>query len=108
RDHDGLVLISSDDSLPGKVEGRRPPLSELLKRGFLHQVKVLRGASRIYALDYPFNMAGKPFGEVRVVLSSGLLLNEILPNLKTSGTIVLVALVISALLVTIVSGATLA
>ncbi|HXM96731.1 MAG TPA: ATP-binding protein [Candidatus Dormibacteraeota bacterium] len=107
-DKDGLVLISSDESLPGKYLPRRPPLSQLVQRGFLHQVKVLRGPSRIYELDYPFNMSGKPFGEVRVVLSSGLLLNEISPSLRTSGTIVLVALVISAVLAAVVSGATLA
>jgi len=104
----GLVLISNDESLPGKLQSRRPPLSQLVQSGFLRQVKILRGPSQIYELDYPFNMAGKPFGEVRVVLSSGLLLNEIAPSLKTSGTIVLVALVISALLAAVVSGATLA
>ncbi len=107
-DGNGLVLISNDESLPGKIQARRPPLSQLVQSGFVHQVKVLRGPSQIYELDYPFNMAGKPFGEVRVVLSSGLLLNEIAPSLKTSGTIVLVALVISALLAAVVSGATLA
>lgn len=104
----GIVLISSDKSLPGQFLPRRPPLSQLLERGFLHQIKVLRGASRIYEVEYPFNLRGKPFGEVRVVLSSGFLLKEILPTFTTSGTIVLVALVISALLAAIVSGAALA
>jgi PAS domain S-box-containing protein len=107
-DDKGLVLISNDESLPGKIQPRRPPLSQLVQSSFLRQIQVLRGPQQIYELDYPFNMSGKPFGEVRVVLSSGLLLNEIAPSLKTSGTIVLVALVISALLVAIVSGATLA
>ena len=107
-DTDGMVLISSDKSLPGQFLARRPPLSQLLERGFFHQVKVLRGSSRIYEVEYPFNLRGKPFGEVRVVLSSGFLLKEILPIFTNSGTIVLVALVISALLAAIVSGATLA
>jgi PAS domain S-box-containing protein len=107
-DTDGMVLISSDKSLPGQFLARRPPLSQLLERGFFHQVKVLRGSSRIYEVEYPFNLRGKPFGEVRVVLSSGFLLKEILPIFTSSGTIVLVALVISALLAAIVSGATLA
>jgi signal transduction histidine kinase len=107
-DDKGLVLISNDESLPGKTQPRRPPLSQLVQSSFVKQIRVLRSPQRIYELDYPFNMSGKPFGEVRVVLSSGLLLNEIAPSLKTSGTIVLVALVISALLVAIVSGATLA
>ena len=107
-DDDGQVLISNDESLPGKTQARRPPLSQLVQSGFIQQVKVLRGASKLYEYDYPFNMAGKPFGEVRVVLSSGLLLHEMAPSLKTSGTIVLLALVTSALLAAVVSGATLA
>jgi PAS domain S-box-containing protein len=107
-DDEGLVLISNDQTLPGKVQPRRPPMSELVQSSFLHQVKVLRGPSRIYEYDYAFNMTGKPFGEVRVVLSTGLLLNEIAPSLKTSGSIVLAALVISTLLAAVVSGATLA
>jgi PAS domain-containing protein len=107
-DDDGLVLISNDESLPGKTQARRPPLSQLVQSGFVQQVKVLRGPSKLYEYDYPFNMASKPFGEVRVVLSSGLLLNEMAPSLKTSGTIVLLALVTSALLAAVVSGATLA
>jgi signal transduction histidine kinase len=107
-DDQGLVLISNDESLPGKTQARRPPLSQLVQSGFVNQVKVLRGPSRIFEYDYPFNMASKPFGEVRVVLSTGLLLNEIAPSLKTSGTIVLLALGICTLLAAVVSGATLA
>ena len=107
-DKDGMVLISSDKTLPGKFLARRPPLSQLLERGFFHQIKVLRGASRIYEVEYPFNLGGKPFGEVRVVLSSGFLLKEILPVFVSSGTIVLLALIISALLAALVSNAALA
>ena len=107
-DTDGIVLISSDKSLPGKFEVRRPPLSQLVQRGFLHQIKVLRGESRLYEHDLAFNVGGQPFGEIRVVLSSGLLVDKIAPSARTAGTIVVVALIISALLAAVVSGATLA
>jgi PAS domain S-box-containing protein len=107
-DDSGLILISNDETLQGKTQPRRPPLSQLVQGKFIDQVKTLRGPSKIFEFDYPFNMAGKPFGEVRVVLSTGLLLNEIMPSLKTSGTIVLVALIISAVLAAVVSGASLA
>jgi PAS domain S-box-containing protein len=107
-DHDGMVLISTDENLQGKFLPRRTPLSQLVQRNFLHQVKVLAGPPKIYELDYPFTKGGQPFGEVRMVLSSGFLLNDIEPSLRTSGTIVLVALVISTLLAAVVSGATLA
>jgi PAS domain S-box-containing protein len=107
-DQDGMVLVSTDENLPGKFLPRRSPLSQLVQRNFLHQVKVLSGPSKLFELDYPFSKGGKPFGEVRVVLNAGLLLNEIAPSLWTSGTIALLAVVVSTLLAAIVSGATLA
>jgi PAS domain S-box-containing protein len=107
-DNQGMVLISTDESLPGKFLPRRTPLSQLVQRNFLHQVKVLAGPSKVFELDFPFSNGSQPFGEVRVALDSGFLLNDIEPSLRTSGTIVLVALVISTLLAAVVSGATLA
>ena len=107
-DQDGKVMISTDENLPGRFLPRRTPLSQLVQRNFLHQVKVLAGPSKLFELDYPFNKGSKPFGEVRVVLNAGLLLNEISPSLWTSGTIALLAVVVSTLLAAIVSGATLA
>jgi PAS domain S-box-containing protein len=107
-DQDGRAMISTDENLPGKLLPRRAPLSQLVQRNFLHQVKVLAGPSKLFELDYPFSKGGKPFGEVRVVLNADLLLNEISPSLWTSGTIALLAVVVSTLLAAIVSGATLA
>jgi PAS domain S-box-containing protein len=107
-DHDSMVLISTDENMPGKFVPRKTPLSQLVQRNFLHQVKVLAGPAKVFELDYPFSKGGQPFGEVRVALDSGILLKEIEPNLRTSGTIVLVALVISTLLAAIVSRAALA
>ncbi len=107
-DHDGMVLISTDETLPGTFLPRRTALSQLVQRNFLHQVKVLGGPSKVFELDYPFSKGGQPFGEVRVALHSGILLKEIEPSLRTSATFVLIALVISTLLAALVSGATLA
>src|SRR5437879_418146 len=42
-DDDGMVLVSSDKNLPGQFLARRTPLSQLIQRGFLQQIKVLRG-----------------------------------------------------------------
>jgi len=107
-DRDGMVLISTDESLQGNFLPRRMPLSQLTQRGSLHQVKALAGPAKIYELDFPFTKSGEPFGEVRVAVSSALLLEDILPNVRKFGTIVLLALVISAGLAAVVSGATLA
>src|SRR6266576_701814 len=107
-DLNGMVLVSTDENLPGSFLPRRTPLSQLVQRNFLHQVKVLSGPSRVFELDFPFSNENRPYGEVRVALNAGLLLNEISPSLWTSGTIALLAVVVSTLLAAIVSGATLA
>jgi PAS domain S-box-containing protein len=107
-DQDGMVMISTDESLPGTFLARRAPLSQMLQRNFVQKVKALAGSSRVFELDYPFSKGQKPFGEVRVVLNVGLLLSEISPSLWTSGTIALLAVVVSTVLAVIVSRATLA
>ena len=114
-DTDGMVLASSDENLPGAFLARRTPISQLVSRSFLHQVKLLLGPLRrasknpqLFEIDYPFDNRKIPFGEVRVVVDSELLLTEIQSGLRTGAVIVFVALVISALLAALVSGITLA
>src|SRR5712691_61369 len=107
-DYDGMVLVSSDESLQGKFLARRAPISQLTQRGYLHQAKVLAGPPRRFERDLPFTKGGQPFGEVRVVVDSGLLRDEISPNLRKFATIVLLALVLSTVRASVVSGATLA
>jgi PAS domain S-box-containing protein len=108
-DQDGRVLASAPDKPPvNKFALRRPPLSQLTQRGILHQVKVLAGPPGIYEHDFQFNYGKEP-GEVRVAISSGLLLDkEILPIVRKLGTIVLLALIASTVLAAVVSGAALA
>jgi PAS domain S-box-containing protein len=107
-DTNATVLISTDKDVIGKFEAHNTPLSQLVQRGFLHQVKVLRGIDRQYELDLPFTINQAPFGEVRVTLSSRFLFEELKPGIETAATFVIVALVISTLLAAIVAGATLA
>jgi len=109
-DHDGRVLAAAPDkTLVNKLAVRRAPLSQLTKRGILHQVKLLAGPPSIYEHQFQFNYGGEPFGEVHVAVSSGLLLDhEILPIVRRLGTIVLFALVISTVLAAVVSRAALA
>jgi PAS domain S-box-containing protein len=107
-DQNGRVLVSTDPSLPGKTENRRAPLSQLVQSPFVRQVRVLTEQPHIYEVDYPFNVRGTPFGEVRVAVSTGLLLHDITPRLKRWGTLVALALGLSTVLAAVVSGAALA
>src|SRR5206468_12428678 len=81
---DGIVLVSRDKSEEGKFHLGRSPMSDLMQRGFLHKVTVLRGKPRIYEYSSPFKAGGQPF-DIRVAISTGLLLAEISPSLQTSG-----------------------
>jgi PAS domain S-box-containing protein len=104
---DGLILVSTHEPSEGKYILRRDPLSQLVQRSFLHQVNVLRRSPKEYEQLLPFKVGDQPF-QIHVIISTGLLLNEISSSLRTSATIVAVALVVSALLAAFVSGITLA
>jgi HAMP domain-containing protein len=86
----------------------RPPFVQIDRGNFFHQMKVLFGPQRVFESSYAFTMSGAPFGEVRVGISIPLLRDAIMPSLRTSGAIALVALLISTGLAMVVSGATLA
>ena len=105
-DTDGIVLAATDENLPGKFLPRRASLSQLASRSFLHQMKVLLAPKRpqLFEVEYAFINDRKPFGEVRVVVDSALLVQEIQSRLRIEGVIVLVVLVVSALLAAMVSG----
>ncbi len=107
-DRDGIVLVSSDASLPGQVEQRRTPFAQLVQSPFVRQVRILAGPAHVYEVDYAFHVRGTPFGEVRVAVSTALLLNDIKPRLRRWTTLVALALILSTILAAVVSGAALA
>ncbi len=106
-DRDGLVLASSDASQAGKTVPRRPPLSGLVRSAIVRQARILAGPAQVYEVEFPFNVRKQPFGEVRVAVSTALLLNDIEPRLRRWITIALLALVLSTILAAVVSGAAL-
>jgi PAS domain S-box-containing protein len=106
-DRDDVVMVSSDPSQAGKTAARHAPFSQLVESPFVRQVRILAERAHIYEVDFPFDVRKKPFGEIRVAVSTALLLNDIKPRLIRWGTLVALALVISTLLAAAVSGAAL-
>ena len=104
----GITLVSSDPQRAGQNAASRPDLESLIRAGFATQIKILYGPSRIYDYDLPFNLGGKPFGEVHVAVSTGLLRNEISPGLEDAGWFALGAILISTLAAAAMSGVVLA
>lgn len=107
-DKDGLVLVSSDPTEAGKTMARRPPLSRLVQSPIVRQVRILAGKPQVYEVEFPFNVRKQPFGEVRVAVSTALLLSDIEPRMRRWITTALLALVLSTILAAVVSGAALA
>jgi len=103
-----MVLASSDPQMPGTTVYPRPLFGQLERANIFKQMKALFGPQPVYEVRYPFTMGGEPFGEVRVGVSISLLRNEIMPSLRNSAAIALVALLVSTGLAMVVSGATLA
>jgi len=107
-DRDDVVLISSDPRLAGKTALRRLPLSQLVRSSFVRQVRILNATRQIYEVDFPFKLRGEPFGEVRIAVSTGFLLDDIKPRLNRWGRVAILGLIISTFLAAVVSGAALA
>jgi PAS domain S-box-containing protein len=109
-DRDGEVLVSSDPAQNGKIALRRPPLAQLVQIPFIKQVRILaeKASQHLYEVDYPFKVRGEPFGEVRVVVSTALLSDNIRSQMRRWATLVGVAVVLSTILAAVVAGAALA
>jgi PAS domain S-box-containing protein len=107
-DRNDVVLASTDAKLAGKTALRHPPFSQLVRSPFVRQVRTLLEQAPVYEVDFPFKLRGEPYGDVRVSVSTKLLLDDIKPRLRHWGTIALLALVLSTLLAAVVSGAALA
>lgn len=107
-DNNGLVLVSSDPTLVGKIAQRRQPLSKLVDSPIVRQIRILAGTPQVYEVERPFLVRGAPFGEVRVAVQTGLLLKNLEQQLRQWIMIALVALVGSTILAALVSGVALA
>lgn len=107
-DDDGIVIASSDSSLRGQKVPARPPISSLANAGFFKQLQQLLGPPQNYEDSQPFVLNSKPFGEVRIALSSAFLRNEIQPGLVSAAYWALGAVLLSTLLALVASNFSLA
>ncbi|MGH9679581.1 MAG: HAMP domain-containing protein, partial [Candidatus Acidiferrales bacterium] len=111
-DSDGIVLMSSDASLPGKPTPVRTDLQQLVTSSFSGQLRALFGPHRAYEVVFPFNLGRSghrvPFGAVRAAVETGLLRREIMPALSSAGLLALASVLVSGLLAGLVSSVSLA
>lgn len=107
-DNDGVVIASSDSSLRGQKVPSRPPINSLANAIFFKQLQQLLGPPQNYEESQPFVLNSKPFGEVRIGLSSAFLRNEIQPGLISAAYWALGAVLLSTMLALVASNFSLA
>ncbi len=81
-DTDNHVLVHNDPSEIGQRFNPAPPFQELLQSGVVEQLRVIYGPPRVYDVNLPVEMGGKPMGAVRVGVSTLFVRNQITPELR--------------------------
>ena len=81
-DPTGRVLAHSQPEKRGLQQPPRPVLAELGRGGMLGQAMRLLGPPRTYDAIVELSAAGRPFGEVRVGVSTALLREQLLDSLR--------------------------
>jgi PAS domain S-box-containing protein len=97
------VMMHNDPGEIGQVMAPAPPFDDLLHAGLLRQLRVIYGPSRVYEVVLPLEIGDKPFGDVRVGVSTLFLGNQITPELRAA-----LALSLAIIIFTTLSAALLA
>jgi PAS domain S-box-containing protein len=102
-DSAGVVMLSSDASLPSRSAPIRTNLDQLVHSGFVEQLRVLYGPQTVYEVKLPFNVSDAPFGEIRIGISTVLLRIEVTQNLRSAALLALAVVLLSTLFAAVVS-----
>jgi PAS domain S-box-containing protein len=102
-DSDGIVLDSSDATQRDHKIAARPNMDSLVHSGFFQKLRALYGPPQTYESSLAFTRGStdpdsKPFGYVRVGLSSALIRDEVNPTLKAAAYWAVGSLLLSTLL----------
>jgi PAS domain S-box-containing protein len=101
-DADGLALLHTNPALQGTIVSPREDFTNVLNGGIRRQIKLIYGPAQTYDVRLPLIQTdtGKPFGEVRVGVSTILLKNQIQPQIQRallfSGCAIVLSLILSA------------
>jgi len=93
-----IVLVHSDPTKIGQVLAPAPRFDDLLHAGLLRQLLVIYGPPKVYEVVLPFKIGDKPFGDVRVGVSTLFLSsNEITPELRSAIALAIVCIILTTL-----------
>ena len=91
------VMVHNDPGEIGQVMAPAPPFDDLLHAGLLRQLRVIYGPSRVYEVVLPLEIGDKPFGDVRVGVSTLFLGNQITPDLRAALTLSIAIIIFTTL-----------
>jgi len=97
-DVNNRAIVHTDAS---KIKQRLEPredFARVLSGDFLQQLKVVFGKPEVYDLKLPLQREGRPFGEIRVGISTVFLKSEIQPQLSQAIELSVVAILVSLVL----------
>ncbi|HEX9120726.1 MAG TPA: ATP-binding protein [Terriglobales bacterium] len=101
-DSSGRALLHTDSDAQGKLVPSRPDFATVVKGGFRQQMRIVFGKPGVYEVRLPLSRAGKPFGQIRVGLSTVFLKRELQPQitraLEFTALSILVSLLLAAML----------
>jgi len=94
-DAEGRALLHTDADQIGKIIPRREELISVVNGGFRRQMGVVFGGPRVYELRIPLQRDKKPFGAIRIGISTTFLKDTLQPQLKASIGFALLAILVS-------------
>ena len=102
-DNNGRALLHSDAQAIGTTLPAREEFLKIRDGGFRRQLEVIYGAPRVYEVQIALERNGKPFGSIRVGVSTVFLKSELQPQMDRALLFSGIAIFFSLLLAAVVS-----
>jgi signal transduction histidine kinase len=102
-DTSGRALLHTDSDAQGKLAPSRPDFGTVVKGGFRQQMRIVFGKPQVYEVRLPLSRAGKPFGQIRVGLSTVFLKSELQPQITHALEFTALSILVSLLLAAVLS-----
>lgn len=100
-DPTGVVIASSDPEQVGKTVARRPQLNDLVSLNGLARLRAIYAGNNNIEWTQPMALGDKPFGEIRIGLTTALVQSDLYESLRPSAiaaAIALLAAIVASLL----------
>jgi signal transduction histidine kinase len=102
-DLNGIAILDTNPARNGKPVPPRSDLIVLRDAGFRRQLRMLYNPGTVYDVSIPLQLAGQPFGSVRVGVNTVFLRNELTPRLQQAGFFCVLAIFCSLVLSAVIS-----